>query len=204
VGPFYLPIHTPDPGPVSLPISTSRTHDYATDGDLVIWADNTDGISNIYGKYLSTGQNIVISDDEHGTQDQPALSGDIVVWHNVDDIYGMNLTTNEIFPISTYPGNQFIPRINGDYVVWTDDRNTNAYDIYGYDIISGHDFPIYLSETLAWLPDIDGNLVVWEERVPGGHNIYGTYIPEPCTISLLLLGGLALRRRDLRGGKGAI
>ena len=176
-------------------ISDGRTSDYATDGDLVIWADNTDGVSNIYGKYLSTGQNIVISDDEPGTQDQPALSGNIVVWHDINDIYGKDLTTDEKFPISTYSGNQFIPRINGDYVVWTDDRNTNAYDIYGYDIISGHDFPIYLSETLAWLPDIDDNLVVWEERVPGGSNIYGAIIPEPWVMGLLAFGCLGLIRR---------
>ena len=35
------------------------------------------------------------------------------------------------FPICTAPGDQIGPRINGNYVVWTDKRNKQNQDIYG-------------------------------------------------------------------------
>ena len=175
-------------------ISDGPTQDHATDGDLVVWATHLDaGVNAIYGKYLSTNEEIVII-EQTGNQDQPALSDDIVVWHNVNDVYGKNLNTDEIFPISTHPAQQYVPEISGNYVVWADDRN-GYDDVYGYDLTTGHEFPICVSEISSWMADIDGNLVVWAEGEGGGgnYNIYGAYIPEPCTLALLALGGLAVQ-----------
>ncbi|HOL88506.1 MAG TPA: hypothetical protein PK965_04700, partial [Anaerohalosphaeraceae bacterium] len=62
-----------------------------------------------------------------GTQESPAISGDIVVWadwrNGNCDIYGKNISTGEEFAVCTAQGDQTAPAINGNIVVWQDYRS---------------------------------------------------------------------------------
>ena len=78
------------------------------------------------------------------------------------------------------------------------ERNGN-YDIYGYDLAKGVEFPIYVGPGEQYFPAVRGNLVVWMEDLNGDTNTYGAYVPEPATLSLLALGGLAILRRRKAG-----
>ena len=68
----------------------------------------------------------------------------------------------ETFPICTAPGNQSVPAISGNIVVWQDNRAVNP-GIYGYNLETKTEFPISTERgDVSWLPpDIDGNIVVW-------------------------------------------
>jgi beta propeller repeat protein len=71
-----------------------------------------------------------------GLQKFPVIYGDIVVWTFIEpgskrfDIYGYDLSTEEVFQITGGPNNQYAPAIYKNMVVWGDNRNFDA-DIYG-------------------------------------------------------------------------
>ncbi len=64
------------------------------------------------------------------------------------------------------------PRVSGDTVVWTDDRNGNG-DIYGYDLSTNKEFPICTNEAYQGWADIRDNIVVWQDERNGNSDIYG-------------------------------
>ena len=73
-------------------------------------------------------------------------------------------------------------------------------EIYGYDLSTGNQFPICINGIYPSHPAISGDLVVWmdyrnDEYLEGNYDIYGAYIPEPATLCLLAVGGLAVMRR---------
>ncbi|MHB9070218.1 MAG: PEP-CTERM sorting domain-containing protein, partial [Sedimentisphaerales bacterium] len=80
--------------------------------------------------------------------------------------------------------------IDGNLLVWMDDRNGD-YDIFGYDLLTQTEFAIATGLGDQLRPAISGNIVVWEMN----GDIYGTTIPEPCSLFLIGLGGLLLRKR---------
>ncbi len=78
-----------------------------------------------------------------------------------------------------------------EYYLQNSEPGRTIYNIYGYDLVSDSLFTIYESIYDLYHPHIDGNLVVWESD----SKIFGTIIPEPATMAMLLLGGLVLSRR---------
>ena len=176
-------------------------NDPATNGEIIVWTDRRAGNNDIYGYDMNTQTEFPICVDS-ASQEMPAISGDIVVWKDdrnwPPDIYGYDLNTHTEFAISTIGGSGN-PSINGNIVVWEShisgqyDRSPN-WDIYGYDLTTHTEFPICTDEGYQGRPAIYDNTVVWEDDRNGNIDIYGATIPEPCTISLFILGGLALAR----------
>ena len=132
-------------------------------GNIVVWADNRGGNSNIFGCNLKTKTEFQISDSGNVIP-YPAIYGDIVVWSdNINgnfNIYGYNLNTQERFQVSD-SGNAMYPAIYGDIVVWTKvDNNENKADIWGYNLKTKERFQITESND-AGVPAIYGDIVVW-------------------------------------------
>ena len=94
------------------------------------------------------------------------------------------------------------PDFDGRYVVWWDLRYGN-WDIFAYDLLTATEFQVSNSPDDEFWPRISGNTVVWNTyiRDPDTQEILAmeirgnTIIPEPATLSLLALGGLALLAR---------
>jgi beta propeller repeat protein len=110
---------------------------------ILVWQDGRNDYIDNNGAYISksaiycydilTKREFPICTDP-AAQNNPAISGDIVVWQDgrngTWDIYGYNIETQTEFPICTDPGEQVYPAISGNIVVWQDWRN-NTTSIYG-------------------------------------------------------------------------
>ena len=118
-----------------------------------------------------------------GERSSLALSGDTLVWQEKGpqdwDIYAGNVTSGEIFLISTATGDQLLPAIEGDLVVWEDHR-TEPPRIYGRYLGRGGEFAVTAGSSPQWQPDLSGKRLVfrdWRKTGTcgwGGDAIFGT------------------------------
>ena len=179
-----------DPGDQG--VESGGPHTVAISGDIVVWQDDRNGNWDIYGHDLSSDEQFSIV-TEDSAQEGPAVSGDIIVWQDERngnwDIYAYDLSSDTEFAVCTVGGDQKYPSIDGNFIVWCDLRSGSS-SIYGYDLSTGSEFVICTSGGI--FPDISGNVVVWRSS---GVGIYGAIIPEPATLGLMLVGGLALMQR---------
>jgi beta propeller repeat protein len=141
--------------PPQVALGSDPAEQEAVDGNYVVFTDLAGGASHIYGYNRSSGQVFPVC-TASGTQCNPAISGDIVVWQDNRngnwDIYGCNLDAlsdtgaapsngarlgcSDLpaeFAVCDSSGNHTNPAISGDTVVWQDNRNGN-WDIYGCDL----------------------------------------------------------------------
>ena len=93
------------------------------------------------------------------------------------DIYAYDIGTDERVPVSVAPGSQRYPAIDGDRVVWVDDRNCpekknggrsprscpgGLLDVYLYDFTTGEETPVAKSAASAYTaPGVHGDYIVW-------------------------------------------
>jgi beta propeller repeat protein len=100
-----------------------------------------------------------------------------VVWvDNRDDISHYILYTEDPVshvqgPVSPGPGGQWVPEVDGDRVVWQDQRNDDG-DIYLYDFGTATETPICVATGVQATPDIDGDIVVWRDDRSGTPTIW--------------------------------
>ncbi len=120
-------------------------------------------------------------------QGNPAASGSRVVWEdrrtvNPDlpstggDIYLYDYATRAEKLVCAQPGDQIYPSIDGDRIVWLDQRS-GSWAVYVYDIPTAKERKIADVSTPNVFnslgPDISGDLVVWaDDRYdPTGHTL---------------------------------
>ena len=128
-------------------------------GDIVVWADNYFGDMDIYAADLSTSLKAGISDPENPVE----------------------------FAVASNEAEQMNPDIDGNIVVWQDNRNGN-WDIYGYNLTTRREFQITAESHDQTNPAISGNIVVWEDSRNGNLQIFAMILDGPevarCTSKL--------------------
>ncbi len=74
-------------------------------------------------------------------------------------------------PLCAATGNQLVPAIFGDRVVWTDHRY-GAGDIYVKNLSTGAELPVCADSSNQLTPDIFGDTVVWADARNTNYDIY--------------------------------
>ena len=154
---------------------------------IVVWEDDRNGNTDIYGYNLLAREEFPICTDPHD-QSNPAIYGDVVIWEDTRnssgiceqcrDIYGYNLLAREEFPICTDPHDQSNPAIYGDVVVWEDERNHDLgiwgnSDIYLYNLSTGQELQITTDLNDQYKPVIYSTTIVWTDERDIKSAIYG-------------------------------
>ena len=118
----------------------------------------------------------------------PKMYGDNIVYHdNRDgnwDIFMFDSINGER-QITNNSSNQVNPHIFGDTISWQDNRNGNGWEYYMWDSVNGE-----RPTTMQWL---NNNIPQLYGTSPFYQSSDGIYMitPEPSTLSLLAIGGLA-------------
>ena len=137
------------------------------DGDFVVWEDERNGNSDIFGYDTISGREfpVVVAPRD---QEHPSISGNIVVWQdnrngvalNDNDIYGYDIGNNRVFVISVRGGNEYDPRISDQIVAWTDAVGGNS-NVYGYDLSTRKLFTVAADQFGNSQVDLSGSTIVW-------------------------------------------
>ena len=93
------------------------------------------------------------------------------------DVYAYDIDLDEMVSVAVAPGSQRYPTIDGDRVVWIDDRNCpetknggrssrscpgGLLDVYLYDFSTGEEMPVAKSTASGYhAPDTHGDFITW-------------------------------------------
>ena len=112
---------------------------------------------------LASGRNFVVSPS---TQDElnPDVQAGRVVWQDFRDqgpgeIYYCDLQTQAVRRITTNIYGQYNPAIDGNWIVWADNRNVEL-DIYGFDLVRNAEIRITSTADNESQPALDGPWLV--------------------------------------------
>jgi uncharacterized repeat protein (TIGR02543 family) len=88
------------------------------------------------------------------------------------EIYSYNYNTGQESLVGTAGSMKGAPALDGNFVVWSDDRNGN-WDVYGYNLATHTEFPICVDPGNQGSYDISGNIVIYSESSGNNVSIYG-------------------------------
>ena len=148
-------------------------------GNLVIWRQGIQSESGIdwvlYGTRLGSNNDPApICGVNY--YNYPIFDQDILVWDDLAQIKGCQISNGRSFDIAISQGGKDTPEINSNIVVWSDGRWGNA-DIYAYNLATGAEFAICLAPGDQVDPVIDGDRVAWIDRRNGSDEIYAAQLP---------------------------
>jgi beta propeller repeat protein len=143
------------------------------EGDLVVYENRADwNHADIIAMNLSTGNTSTLSNTD-GIEYRPDISNGTAVWQRKTtgdwNIFGCDLKSGKIFPVSVGPSRKTTPRISGDRVVFVDDKSGSP-DIMMVNLTTGGEMVICNQSDVQWQPDIDGNWIVWEDWRDGAES----------------------------------
>ncbi len=132
----------------------------------------------------------------------PRLSGGLVVWQdnrnsafvldaatctwtgNRWDVYGFDLTTWREVPLLVNPWNETHPDVDGNLLVWADDRNGN-WDVYARFLDTGQELQVTNDPATQRNPVVSKGCIAWEDDRHGDWDIHGTcFVGVPRLVSL--------------------
>lgn len=139
----------------------------ASSENVVVWTDYRSKNPDIYGYDLATQHEFPIAINT-SEQDQPDISGNIVVWQDNRrteslssfDIYGYDLALAKEFVISARGGNEVSPKVSDNFVIWTDYVGSTV-DIYAYNLSTQKLLTVAANTQANIQPAIFNSTVVW-------------------------------------------
>lgn len=163
-------------------LTFSRGVDYTSSPDLsssvVVWAGSLPktgpGMFDpspeaIFALSLKSRQRSTLCSRTWAWLSDPAVSGRNVVFvvdpnlnKNDLDIYGHDLRTRDTFVVCDAKKTQTSPAIDGNIVVWEDDRTGN-WDVRGKNLATGESFIVCDALRDQLNPAVSGDIVVWED-----------------------------------------
>ncbi|MHC4106412.1 MAG: hypothetical protein ACYSR9_15840 [Planctomycetota bacterium] len=170
----------------------------------VVWQDNGFGDWDIYAADIWQRNKPVDAAVSYIEKDQqsPAIWGNIVVWQDNFfgdwDIYAADISDFEMlrlgdpnnvveFAVAANEFSQTNPDIDGNIIVWQDNRNNN-WDIFGYNLTTRKEFQITDDSYDQTNPAISGSVVVWQDNRNGNSEIYAVALDGPevalCTVGM--------------------
>ena len=176
-------------------------------GQKVVWHteetfwDPLEGNVTLKDAFLYDGSQVVQLTNHGRVHSGPKISGDWVVWDEIDGI------TTDVFLydgqsiIELTPGDAegFEPVVGGSLVVWKShvggDNELFVYDGSSVVQLTGAGI------NSNFVPHVDGTTITWTGKADDGNDyeVYmASYVPEPATMGLLAMGGMALLRRRRR------
>lgn len=147
---------------------------------------------------------------EGGGRRSPAISGHLIVWvancGSRTCIYGKDIVSGRIFPISTHgavvtpPFGPLSPAISGRLVVWMDCRQcTHASGpdliypvntkIHALDLMTGHDVTVSPHKGSQEFAAVSGKTIVWTDNRSGQRHIYGADLTTKSEFAVSPHGG---------------
>jgi beta propeller repeat protein len=174
-----LGCHSGPPIVTEFPVAVSTAAKTAphTDGQTVVWSDNSGGTAAIYSYDLCSQTQSLIATSPNGDLVTPTVCDGAVFW---TDLSGTNPAVAGYDPCATPPqvalGSDPAEQeaVDGNYVVFTDLAG-GASHIYGYNRSSGQVFPVCTASGTQCNPAISGDIVavVWQDNRNGNWDIYG-------------------------------
>jgi TolB protein len=159
---------------------------------IVVWEDHRTETPRIYGFDLDTHRKFPVT-AKSSPQWEPDISGSVVVfrdWRKTGtcswgepgfgmstlcdwDVWGVDLDEATEFPIEIGAGEQNLPRISGNNVVWAQRAGSAESAIYGYQLDKAS-LPARVATNIGnYQSAIDGDIVVWVEWRDGLEGIFG-------------------------------
>jgi beta propeller repeat protein len=191
---------------VEFPVNSSGARPRIS-GNLVVWDQLGTTNEEVYGRRLDQPGSpaFPISGSKSYDQFAPDADGNVVVWSSNGEptdqgnIYGRDLSSGGVFPITTSSGLQLNPHISGHYVVWQDMRDLSR--IYARDLAGGGEFPVSPVGFSAEMPAIDGDLVVWRQYNPIGDqsDIWGRLLSGGAAFQITNTAVIWESQPDVRG-----
>ena len=188
---------------VTVPISTLPTNEQFPDiwQDLIVWQDHRNGEDDIFMYDLQAGEEQGIC-TEGGNQRLPTISNNRIAW--MDDRWGnwdvylyiipweleWALTREEIDQFIFPPADQCYPQLQGDLLVFDDERGGYLLeDIYLFEIsygFSGNLMPICTDNSRQTFPTVFDDAVAWVDNRNGNNDIYMWQRPPGADLSITI------------------
>jgi TolB protein len=161
--------------------------------DKVVWEHWGEGLPpSIYGWDPINGERKLTPDSSIYAL-YPKISGDNVVYcdrrNGNFDIFLLNMISGEEKQITDNQADQILPSINEGNIVWQDYRDGTS-QIYMWNHKKGEQQITNNEFNQGWA-SIDKDKIIYTSTRYGNMDIYMTTIPEPSTLYLLAISGLA-------------
>lgn len=101
------------------------------------------------------------------------------------------------FPVSEHSSDKLKPSVNGNIVVWEDDRDGKS-NILAKNLTTGEEFVVSSGVDLKRKPVTNGKFVVWEDRRSGNSDVYGKILPAG--EEFVVAGGVGDQRKPSISG----
>jgi len=150
-------------------------------GLIVAWQDERDRMpgredegANVYLRRVSTGGFEQVT-EARSDEWLPAVAQNRVAYERFSggnsDIGLFDVASGRSVPIVEHPATQSDPDLDGDYVVWQDDRKGD-FDIYLLDLDEGIPRQITRDSADQLRPSVSGSLLVWDDARSGSWDVW--------------------------------